>query len=77
MSKRSMLIAIVSVVFIVMVGTSAFAQYPTPPADYVEKSLYSQALYAKVQDWVRCSITNYFPDSVVHGIAHNGFGNSV
>jgi hypothetical protein len=66
MSKRNMLVAIVSVAFVVVAGTSAFAQYPAPPADYVEKSLYSQALYAKAQDWVRCSITNYFPDSALY-----------
>jgi hypothetical protein len=66
MSKRNVLIPIVSVAFMVMAGMSAFAQYPTPPADYVEKSLYSPAVYAKVQDWVRCSITNYFPDSPLY-----------
>ena len=66
MTKKKMLLVVFSVVFFVMAGTSAFAQYPTPPAEYLEKSLYSQALYAKVQDWVRCSITNYFPDSPLY-----------
>lgn len=67
MTKKTMLTALIaSLTLIGTIATHVLAQYPTPPADYIETSLYSQAIYAKAQDWVRCSITNYFPDSSIY-----------
>jgi hypothetical protein len=52
--------------FLAILTTMAFAQTtpypPEQPADYIEKDLYSPPVYAKAQDWLTCSISNYFPD---------------
>ena len=66
MMKRSTLATLVaSVALLGATVTSVWAQTPYPP-DYIEKSLYSQAYYAKAQDWLRCSLTNYFPDVPIY-----------
>jgi len=52
--------------FLAILTTMAFAQTtpypPEQPAAYIEKDLYSPPVYAQAQDWLTCSISNYFPD---------------
>jgi hypothetical protein len=69
MKKSALLTLVASLVFLGATVTGIWAQVPYPPdinTNYVEKSLYSQAYYAKAQDWVRCSLANYFPNVSIY-----------
>ena len=55
-----------ALLFGVVIATAAAAQTPPYPPDYIDKPLYSPPVYAKAQDWVTCSLANYFPDQPIY-----------
>jgi hypothetical protein len=64
--KRTFVTLIVTLVLCGIMATSALAQYPPDISTYPEKYYYTQPIYAKAQDWVRCSLANYFADESIY-----------
>ena len=64
--KRTFVTFLVALALFGTMATSALAQYPPDIDTYLVKHYYTPPLYAKAQDWVRCSLANYFPDTTLY-----------
>jgi len=64
--QRTFVTFLVALALFGTMATSALAQYPPDIDTYLEKYYYTPPLYAKAQDWVRCSLANYFPDTTLY-----------
>ena len=64
--KRTFVTFLVALALLGTMATSALAQYPPDIDTYIVKHYYTPPLYAKAQDWVRCSLANYFPDTPIY-----------